>query len=60
MFSLKPDYEKTHERFNAFWEREIIDRPPVNIILPGENRKVLPKRNIKMMKKDGWTWSSEP
>lgn len=47
MFSLKPDYEKTHERFNAFWEREIIDRPPVNIILPGENRKVLPKKEYK-------------
>lgn len=30
----KPDYEKTHSRYEAFWERAIIDRPPVSLSLP--------------------------
>ena len=33
-FLYKPDYDKTLERFEAFWAREIIDRPPVSIALP--------------------------
>ena len=47
MFSLKPDYEKTRQRFNAFWERELIDRPPVNIILPGEKKQEIPQKSYK-------------
>ena len=35
-FLYKPDYEKTHLRFEAFWHREIVDRPPVSIVLPRE------------------------
>ena len=35
-FSLKPDYEKVKARYDAFWHREIIDRPPVSITLPGK------------------------
>ena len=35
-FLYKPDYDKVHERFEAFWERQIVDRPPVSICLPKE------------------------
>jgi hypothetical protein len=27
MFDLKPDYEKTRARIEAFWERDVLDRP---------------------------------
>lgn len=30
-FACKPDYEMSAARYAAFWEREIIDRPPVRI-----------------------------
>jgi hypothetical protein len=28
-FSLKPDFETVQKRYDAFWEREIVDRAPV-------------------------------
>ena len=34
MFEFKPDYEKSRQRIDAFWEREIIDRPLVMFGLP--------------------------
>jgi hypothetical protein len=34
MYKLKPDFEKSIERFKAFWFSEVIDRPPVDIRLP--------------------------
>jgi hypothetical protein len=43
-FSLKPDYEKTRQRYEAFWHGEIIDRPPVSITLPVKNPKPIPKK----------------
>ena len=27
MFDLKPDYENTRARIEAFWERDVLDRP---------------------------------
>ncbi len=33
MFTLKPDYEQTKRRIDAFWERQIIDRPVVQFII---------------------------
>ena len=39
-FLYKPDYEKTHARFAAFWQREIVDRPPVSIALPKEGARI--------------------
>ncbi|MBQ9408227.1 MAG: hypothetical protein IJU28_02380 [Clostridia bacterium] len=39
-FLYKPDYEKTHARFAAFWQREIVDRPPVSIALPKEGASI--------------------
>ena len=29
MFDLKPDFDKSLQRIEAFWERELIDRPVV-------------------------------
>ena len=43
-FAYKPDYEKSHERYMAFWEREIVDRPPVWITLPKKNPPPRTKR----------------
>ena len=44
-FLYKPDYEKTRERFEAFWHRQIVDRPPVSIALPkGGTRPAQPCR----------------
>ncbi|NLG25988.1 MAG: hypothetical protein GX558_11565 [Clostridiales bacterium] len=34
-FELKPDYDQVKARYDAFWHRQIIDRPPVSIALPG-------------------------
>ena len=33
MFDYKPDYEQSKERIDAFWERELIDRPVVQFVL---------------------------
>lgn len=41
-FRLKPDYEQSKERYDAFWERAIIDRPPVSIVLPADHMKAIP------------------
>ena len=44
MFAFKPDYEQTKQRIDAFWERELIDRPVVQFGLakPPEERVPLP------------------
>lgn len=42
LFNLKQNYEKTKERYEAFWHREIIDRPPVCIYLPAKMKKPIP------------------
>jgi hypothetical protein len=49
MFEFKPDYEKTKERIEAFWNREIIDRPLVQIGLmkPEQEQIPLPVSNHK-------------
>lgn len=40
--SLKPDFETVRQRYDAFWHQEIIDRAPVNLILPGSLDRPLP------------------
>lgn len=52
-FSLKPDYEKSKERYAAFWNKEILDRPPVSIILPVNNPKPLPEKKYNSLE-DKW------
>ncbi|MHB1296034.1 MAG: hypothetical protein ACYC4R_13680 [Anaerolineae bacterium] len=44
MFAFKPDYERTMQRFDAFWQRELIDRPIVQFGLqkPVEELVALP------------------
>jgi hypothetical protein len=44
VFTLKPDYDETKQRIEAFWERELIDRPVVQftLIKPPEERVPLP------------------
>jgi hypothetical protein len=34
MFEFKPDYERSKQRIDAFWERELLDRPVVQFALP--------------------------
>ncbi|MFW6257086.1 MAG: hypothetical protein ACOC2O_02980 [Bacillota bacterium] len=41
---LKPDYEQTKKRYDAFWEQQIIDRPPVNITLPVDDPRSVPEK----------------
>ena len=44
MFAFKPDYEHTKQRIEAFWERELIDRPVVQFYVakPPEEQVPLP------------------
>ncbi len=45
-FLYKPGFDQTLARFEAFWHREIIDRPPVSIVLPKEKAaQALPARS---------------
>lgn len=46
-FSLKPDYEQSCQRYEAFWHQEIIDRPPVSITLAKENPKILTPKTYR-------------
>jgi hypothetical protein len=47
MFSLKPDYERTKARIEAFWHCALIDRPVVQFYLgkPPDERLPLPSSN---------------
>jgi len=42
MLELKPDLEKTIQRMDAFWERELIDRPVVQIPLEKPPAECIP------------------
>jgi hypothetical protein len=42
MFSLKPDFEKARLRYAAFWQRAILDRPPVDIAFTKEDARPIP------------------
>jgi hypothetical protein len=44
MLTLKPDYERSKKRIDAFWNREILDRPVVQFKLykPKHEQKDLP------------------
>ena len=48
-FSLKPDFATTKQRYDAFWHNEIIDHPPVSIILPVDKPKPIPVKNYETM-----------
>lgn len=44
MYQFKPDYEQSKQRIEAFWHRELIDRPVVQFALekPADQRPPLP------------------
>lgn len=46
-FRLKPDYAEAKERYDAFWEHEIIDRAPVCIYLPEDNPIPVPEKKYE-------------
>ena len=49
MFQLKPDYEQSRQRIDAFWERELVDRPVVQFGLqkpPQEQAPLPPSHHI--------------
>ena len=51
-FSLKPDYDKSLERYKAFWEREIVDRALVaGIQFPIAQPKALPQKKYSSFEK---------
>lgn len=43
-FSLKPDFDESLKRYEAFWAREVIDRPPVALSLPKEDPAPVPSK----------------
>lgn len=43
MFEFKPDYERSKERIDAFWECELIDRPVVQFGLSKPPEKRVPE-----------------
>lgn len=45
--SLKPDYEESRKRYEAFWHQELIDMPPVSIILKASDPKLVPQRHYE-------------
>ncbi len=56
MFELKPDFERVLERYEAWWNCEIIDRPLVSIVFPkleAEKTKVPPIKKYKDIR-DKW------
>lgn len=38
-FEFKPNYDEVYARYEAFWNRSVLDRPPVCIALPKRDRK---------------------
>ena len=49
-FSLQPDYKKIKTRYDAFWEQEIIDRPPVSLVIPVDNPIPSPEKSYPDLK----------
>ena len=48
MFSLKPDYEASKKRYDAFWECDVADRVPVsNIVFRKDNPEPVPRKEYK-------------
>jgi len=48
IFGLKPDYEISKKRYDAFWECDVADRVPVSgIVFEVDNPKPVPKKDYK-------------
>jgi hypothetical protein len=48
-FSLKPDFEDSFARYEAFWHGTIVDRPPVCLTLPVDRPRPLPHKAYKTL-----------
>lgn len=42
--ALKPGFDKSLARYEAFWNRALLDRPPVDICIPREDAKPIPAK----------------
>ena len=54
----KPDFEMTLRRFEAWWQCQIIDRPPVSIGVKSNRRAALPPPKTYASLRDRW-WDIE-
>lgn len=43
-FSLKPDYEQSKRRYDAYWQQAVVDRALVNLALPVERPRRVPEK----------------
>jgi hypothetical protein len=55
MFEYKPDYEEVLERYEAWWNCAIVDRPLVDMkyMLPKDERKPVPQKQYENVR-DRW------
>ena len=53
-YLYKPDYDRTLARFEAFWQREIVDRPPVTIALPKAGRRAARPTRVYASLEEKW------
>lgn len=54
MFSLKPDYEQSRARIEAFWHSELIDRPVVQFVLYKPPEESIPYPSSEGMTIEQW------
>ena len=53
MFETKPDFERCLDRVEAWWERAIIDRPPVTLsVRSGRKAREVPAHHASL--RDRW------
>lgn len=52
-FELKPDYEASRQRYEAFWERAIVDRALVSLPVPKASQTPVPEREYESLR-DRW------
>ncbi len=50
MLSKINNFDKIKQRYDALWECEMVDRPPVRITLPNKKQKNLDQRKYKNLK----------
>jgi hypothetical protein len=46
---MRENLDKIMERYDAFWEYEVSDRPPVYITVPRDKQKILPEKEYSSL-----------